>query len=45
LTTRIFRVPATDGYREARDFGPQDKLVPLLAPQAFALRLDELELS
>src|SRR5580704_6301735 len=26
LTTRIFRVPATDGYREARDFGPQDKL-------------------
>ncbi len=45
LTTRIFRAPATDGYREARDFGPQDKLVPLLAPQAFALRLDELELS
>jgi Uma2 family endonuclease len=45
LTTRIFRVPATDGYREARDFGPQDKLVPLLAPQAFALRLDELDLS
>jgi Uma2 family endonuclease len=45
LMTRVFREPAADGYRDARDFGPQDKLVPLLAPQAFALRLDELELS
>jgi Uma2 family endonuclease len=45
LTTRVFREPAADGYREARNFGPQDRLVPLLAPQAFALRLDELELA
>ena len=45
LTTRVFREPAADGYREARDFGPADRLAPLIAPEAFALRLDELELS
>jgi Uma2 family endonuclease len=45
LTTRVFREPAADGYREASDFVPQDRLVPLLAPQGFALRLDELDLS
>jgi hypothetical protein len=41
----VFREPATDGYRDARDFGPADPLVPLIAPDAFALRLDELELA
>jgi Uma2 family endonuclease len=45
LTARVFREPAADGYRDARDFGPADRLVPLIAPEAFALRLDELELS
>ncbi len=45
LTTRIFREPAADGYRDARDFGASDRLVPLLAPEAFALRLGELELA
>ena len=45
LTTRVFREPAADGYRDARDFGPADRLTPLIAPEAFALRLDELELS
>jgi Uma2 family endonuclease len=45
LTTRVFREPAADGYREARDFGPADRLAPLIAPEAFALRLAELELS
>ena len=45
LTTRVFREPAADGYRNARDFGPADRLVPLIAPEAFALRLEELELS
>jgi Uma2 family endonuclease len=45
LTTRVFRESATDGYRDARDFGPADRLVPLIAPEAFALRLEELELS
>jgi Uma2 family endonuclease len=44
LTTRVFREPAADGYREARDFAASDRLVPLIAPDAFALRLDELEL-
>jgi Uma2 family endonuclease len=45
LTTRVFREPAADGYRDARDFGPTERLAPLIAPAAFALRLDELELS
>jgi Uma2 family endonuclease len=45
LTTRVFREPAADGYRDARDFGATDRLVPLLAPEAFALRLDALDLN
>ncbi len=45
LTTRVFREPAADGYRNASDFGPADRLTPLIASDAFALRLDELELS
>ena len=45
LTTRVFREPAADGYRNTSDFGPADRLTPLVAPQAFALRLDELELT
>jgi Uma2 family endonuclease len=45
LTTRVFREPAADGYRSARDFTASDRLVPLDAPEAFALRLEELELS
>ena len=45
LTTRVFREPAADGYREAQDFGPADRLMPLIAPEPFALMLDELKLS
>jgi Uma2 family endonuclease len=32
LTTRLFREPAGDGYRNAQDFGPADRLAPLIAP-------------
>jgi Uma2 family endonuclease len=45
LTTRVFREPAAESYRDMRDFVPSDQLAPLFAPAAFALRLDELELS
>ena len=45
LTARVFRVPAADGYHNMQDFGPADRLVPLIAPEAFALRLDELDLN
>ena len=45
LKARVFRDPASDGYRNASDFGPADRITPLIAPEAFALRLDELELS
>ncbi len=43
LTARVFREPADDGYRDARDCGASERLVPLLAPEEFALRLDELD--
>jgi Uma2 family endonuclease len=45
LTTRVFREPAADGYRNMQDLGPADRLAPLLASEAFALQLNELELS
>ena len=45
LTTRVFREPAAYGYLDARDFGPADQLVPAIAPEAFALRLGELDLT
>ncbi len=45
LTARIFCDPAPEGYRETRDFGPSHRLAPRLAPDAFALRLDELDLA
>jgi hypothetical protein len=45
LTARVFREPAADGYRNASDFGPANRLTPLIAPEASALRWDELELS
>jgi Uma2 family endonuclease len=43
LTTRVFSQPAADGYRDARDFDAKERLVPLFTPEAFALRLAELE--
>ncbi len=44
LAARVFRGPAPDGYCEAGDIGAADSLVPLFAPGALALRLDELEI-
>ena len=44
LATRVFRDPSPEGYRNARDFGAADRLLPLIAPEAFAVRLDELDL-
>jgi Uma2 family endonuclease len=44
LTTRVFRAPWPSGYGETRDFGASDRLVPLFAPDVFALRLQELEI-
>jgi len=43
LTARIFADPSPEGYRVAQDFAASDRLAPRFAPQAFALRLDELE--
>ena len=44
LTTRVFLDPSEDGYRHVRDFAASDRLSPVFAPAAFALRLDELQL-
>jgi Uma2 family endonuclease len=44
LAARMFRAPSPSGYGETRDFGATDRLVPLFAPEAFALRLVELEI-
>lgn len=43
LTARVIRAPSSEGYAEPRDFGANERLVPLFAPEAFALRLDELD--
>jgi Uma2 family endonuclease len=42
-TVRAFRGPSEKGYSETADFSASDRLAPLVAPDAFALRLDELE--
>ncbi len=44
LTARVHRNPAPDGYRETLEFGSGDCLAPRFAPEAFALRLDDLDL-
>jgi Uma2 family endonuclease len=43
LTARVHRDPEPDGYSEILEFGPGDLLAPRFAPEAFALRLGELE--
>ena len=43
-TARVFADPAAEGYQSTRDFGASDRFSPRFAPEAFALRLDELEL-
>ncbi len=45
LTARLFREPSADGYGQSRDYAAADRMVPLVAPEAFSLRLDELELA
>jgi hypothetical protein len=45
LTTRVIREPSGDGFRDARDLTASDPLVPPIAPDAFGLRLDELDLA
>jgi Uma2 family endonuclease len=43
LTARTFRAPSESGYRETRDFAASERIVPLFAPEQFALALGELE--
>ncbi|HEY1886036.1 MAG TPA: Uma2 family endonuclease [Roseiarcus sp.] len=43
LTARVFRQPAAEGYRETRDCSAAERIVPLFAPDAFALRLADLK--
>jgi Uma2 family endonuclease len=39
---RVFGAPSERGYGEVGDFGAADRLVPLIASEGFALRLEEL---
>jgi Uma2 family endonuclease len=43
-TTRAFRSPAPDGYRDISDHAPCELVVPRFAPGEFALTLDDLDL-
>ena len=43
LTTRVFRRPSAEGYRDAQDYADADLLTPEFAPAEFALRVSELE--
>ena len=45
ITTRVFRGPGPSGYSHVHDYAASDALTPAFAPDAFALRLDELELN
>ncbi len=45
LTAWLFRDPAPDGYHQTQEAAASDRLVPLFASEAFALRLVELELA
>jgi Uma2 family endonuclease len=44
LNARVFSAPSKTGYRQTRNFDAAGRLIPLVAPDAFALRLDELEI-
>jgi Uma2 family endonuclease len=44
MTARVFRAPSPEGYAERGLYTASDRIAPSLAPQDFALRLDELEL-
>ena len=43
LTTRVFRRPSHEGYGETVDLAATGTAVPAFAADAFALRLDELD--
>jgi Uma2 family endonuclease len=44
LRARVFTAPSEQGYQETRDFHAAARLVPLFAPEVFALSLEELDL-
>ena len=45
MTTRVFRSPTAKGYGETRDYSASETVTPIVAPQEFALSLDQLELA
>ena len=42
LQTRVFRQPAPDGYGEVREAATSETIIPLCAPDVFALTLADL---
>jgi Uma2 family endonuclease len=45
LTLRAFRRPGVGGYGDFQDYRAAERIAPVFAPEAFALRLDELDLN
>jgi Uma2 family endonuclease len=41
--THVFLEPSADGYKVSRDYCSSDLVRPVIAPSAFALRLEDLE--
>jgi len=41
-TTHVFLEPSADGYKVSRDYSSSDLVMPVFAPSAFALRLEDL---
>jgi len=44
MTTRVFRGPSEEVDRETLDFRALETIAPMMAPEAFALRLGQLKL-
>ena len=44
LGASVFCEPSADGYGKADNLLASERIVPLLAPEAFPLRLNELEM-
>lgn len=45
LTTRVFRGPSNDGYRESQVVAADDTTTPIVAPAVFALRLADIDVA
>ncbi len=45
MTIRVFRAPSETGYDDKKDHGPRQTVQPIFAPDVFALKLAELDIT